>query len=452
MLRLLKEGGEGRVYLALDQRLNRRVALKLISVPRNREARDLVIAQACALASLNHRCIVQIFDIVEVRAYIVLVMEYVPGTDLQDLSGRVQLDLLAVLQLALDLGAALAAAHQCSIVHRDIKPGNVLLAPTGHIKLTDFGISVVLQDAQAEGDNNEDRAVAGSYFSMSPEHARGDPVGQRSDLFALGLLIYRMVAGQHPFADADDEQITLQQIMFKQQLPLREIDPNTSARLSDLVDALLQKDPRERPKSALAVRQEVLAILRELPLTRGKPLARFMPGSARSEDAIETSVDLPDNLGGGARSHLLASGAWGPWATSPLLAWRRPAQIFLTVAALILSIIGLDELLRSRVTVVTVRRPEVMLEAVGPLAPDPNQLRELLERAVDRQANVRLSAQPGEQVLAMQVNCNEHICGMLLHREGPQQSLASYTTLLAGAPYAAWQASIQTALAELFDN
>jgi tRNA A-37 threonylcarbamoyl transferase component Bud32 len=452
ILRLLKEGGEGRVYVALDQRLNRRVALKFISVPQDREARDLVVTQARALARLNHRCIVQIFDIVEVQAYIILVMEYVPGTDLQDLCERVQLDLLAVLQLALDLGAALAAAHLCSIVHRDIKPGNVLLAPTGHIKLTDFGISVASQEQQAGSEVTDLKTVAGSHFSMSPEHARGEPVDQRSDLFALGLLIYRMVAGRHPFAEADNGVITLREIIFKQQVPLLELDPNTSPRLSELVDSLLQKDARERPKSALAVRQEVLAILRELPLTRGKPLARFMPGSARMEDAIETSVDLPANLGRGARSHLLALGAWGPWATSPFLAWRRPLQIFMTVALLILSIFALDEWIRSGVTAVSVRRPEVLLEGVGALAPDANQLRELLERAVDRQDNVLLSTEPGEQALQMQVNCNEHICGLLLRRGTTQQSPASYTTLLPGAPYAAWQASIQQALAKLFKS
>jgi len=439
------------VYVALDQRLNRRVALKFISVPRDREARQLVIAEARALAKLNHRCIVQIFDVVEVRAYIILVMEYVPGTDLADLLQRTQLDLLSVLQLALDLGAALATAHHAGIVHRDLKPENVLLAPTGHIKLTDFGIASA-QSADVEGEGKLDPVVAGSYSSMSPEHVRGEAVDQRSDLFALGLLMYRLVAGRHPFVDDDHQQITLEDVIFKAHVPLCELDRNVSRRFSELVDELLQKDPRDRPKSALGVRQEVLAIMRELPLTRGKPLARFMVGVARAEDAIETTVDLPAGVGRGARSHLLSSGEWGPWARSPFSDWQRPLLPFMAVGVLILAIFGADQWLQSDVVEVSVRRPEVMLETAGLLAPNANQLKELLERAIAWQGNVLLSSGPGNEVLDLQVNCNEHICGMLLRRESANQTLSSYTTLLPGAPHAAWQASIRKALKYLFEQ
>ena len=137
----VKEGGGGTVYAATDLRLNRRVALKIISVPRDRNARDRVIAEARSLAAVNHRSIVQIFDIVEVKSHIVLVMEYVPGNDLEELLGQREIDLVSALYLALDICAALAAAHEAGLVHRDLKPANVLLDPRGRTKLTDFGIA-----------------------------------------------------------------------------------------------------------------------------------------------------------------------------------------------------------------------------------------------------------------------------------------------------------------------
>ncbi len=451
ILRLLQEGGGGRVYLALDQRLNRRVALKFISVPRDREARQLVIAEGRALAQLNHRCIVQIFDVVEVRTYVILVMEYVPGTDLADLLERTQLDLLSVLQLALDLGAALATAHHSGIVHRDLKPENVLLAPTGHIKLTDFGIAGA-QSTAVESEGQPDNVVMGSYFSMSPEHVRGEAVDQRSDLFALGLLIYRLLAGRHPFVDDDNQHIALEDVVCKPHVPMCQLDKNVSRRLSELVDGLLQKDPRDRPKSALGVRQEVLAILRELPITRGKPLARFMVGAARAEDAVETTVDLPADLGRGARSHLLPTGQWGLWARTSFSDWQRPLLLCMTIGVLTLAIFGVNEWLQPGVVEVSVRRPEVMFESAGPLVPNANQLSEILERAIAWQGNVSLSPAEGSDVLDLQVNCNEHICGMLLRRECANQTISRYTTLLPGAPYAAWQASIKAALQYLFEQ
>jgi serine/threonine protein kinase len=452
ILRLLKEGGGGKVYVALDQRLNRRVALKFISVPEDREARDLVVAEARALARLNHRCIVQIFDVVEVRKFIILVMEYVPGTDLEDLCQQVQLDLLAVLQLALDLGAALTAAHHSGIVHRDLKPGNVLLAPDGHVKLTDFGIASISGSASEEPEPSLDPPIPGSYSSISPEQARGEPVDQRSDLFALGLLIYRALAGRHPFAGPDGSIGDGQQIYSTQGTSIAELKPDIMPRFSALVDSLLQKDARNRPRSALVVRREVLAILRELPLTRGKPLARFMAGTARGEDAIETILDLPTNLGRGARSHLLSASEWGPWARSALLFGRRPALLFLSLSALILSILGMDAWLETRQITVNLRHPEVLLEAMGSLAPDANQLRELLEQAVDKQTNVIRSTGLAGDALEMKVNCNEYICGLLLRRHGREESFSSYRSLLPGAPYAAWQASIQMSLADLFEH
>ena len=119
---------------------------------------------------------------------------------------------------------------------------------------------------------------------------------------------------------------------------------------------------------------------------------------------------------------------------------------------LILAIFGAEKWLQSDVVEVSVRRPEVMLDSSGPLAPNVNQLKELLERAIAWQGNVLLSSGPAKEVLDLQVNCNEHICGMLLRRESANQTISSYITLLPGAPHAAWQASIEKALKYLFEH
>ena len=164
VLRLLKAGGEGAVYAAEDRRLGRRVAIKLRPLPDGLEARRAVIAEAEVLATLSHPHIVQLYDVVETDGAVALVMEYVDGSDLEELIASTRLDLESVLQLALDLCSALASAHGKGVIHGDLKPANVLVDITGRIKLTDFGVAFRQHDQPAAG---------GTLSILSPERRAG---------------------------------------------------------------------------------------------------------------------------------------------------------------------------------------------------------------------------------------------------------------------------------------
>ena len=272
LLRLLERGGSGDIYLARDDRLARRVAIKLIRKSGPAQPQRNFIVEARALAALHHRNIVQLFDVVEGRAHHALVLEYVSGADLQTLIAGRRLDIRAVLELMQGLCAGLAAAHRIGIVHRDLKAGNVLVDRRGLVKLADFGIAV--------GNGTAGAWVApavlgnpGSLSALAPEQLRPGPCDQRTDLFALGLVAYRALSGRHPFVDVATELEQMPRLLAQRPPPLERSLREIPAALTLLVDRLLAHEPARRPSGAAQVRGEVLNILRALPLARGNSLA-----------------------------------------------------------------------------------------------------------------------------------------------------------------------------------
>ena len=433
------------MYVAHDQRLNRKVALKFIAVPRDRETRERVVVEARLLASISHRFIVQIYDVVEVRSHVILVMEYMPGTDLEDLLAQTTLDTIAILQLGMDVCAALAAAHRAGIIHRDLKPANVLVDNRGQIKLTDFGIAHSLQGSKCDG-ATLDNPISGSYRAMSPEQAVGAQLDYRSDLFALGLLLYRLLSGRHPFDDTGNELQVLQRIINEAHQPLLEAAEDMSPRLSHLLDGLLDKNSQHRPASALAVRQELLAVMREMPMARGHPLAHYVSGAVREEDSLDTSVELPTGFSRGARSHLLSAVEWGPWVFDVVSAGRQAALVLLVCGVLIGSAYGVTEWLRSRSIRVALETPQVLGSGGGPSV---MQLTEILRQSLARDERYRASIDPTAQRLVLQVNCNEYICGMQLSRRGEATFMTDYRSFVPGASESAWRAEIEESLDRL---
>jgi len=449
LLRLVKEGGGGTVYAATDLRLNRRVALKFISVPRDRDARDRVIAEARSLAAVNHRSIVQIFDVVEVKSHIVLVMEYVPGLDLEELLGRRQVDLVSVLYLGLDICAALAAAHEAGLVHRDLKPANILLQPNGRTKLTDFGIASAMLPVPDAGTEHK-HPVAGSYSCMSPEHAGGLPVDQRSDLFALGILLYRLLADRHPFAAAGDELPTLQRLKDAEHQSLLESAADVPVLLSELVDQLLQKNPQARPSSAQAVRQKIMFILRGMPVTRGTPLSSLLAEMARLEEPIATRIKLPAGVSRGARSHLLPTRDWGPWAVNMRSALVRSGLVVVATIVLTGVAYGLNEWWQANNVGVGLRPPVMRVSEGTAMTPQSEQLMHYLRTAIEQHPRLRVRAEPVQIVLSMLVQCNPHVCGLLLTRTGNTGSHSDYQALLPGAAEELWEEGVNQSVEKLF--
>ena len=191
LIELIRRGGQGRVYLGYDDRLRRRVAIKLLSRPRSRLSRKQLVREARTVATLDSPHLVKIYDVVVVPPYLALVMEYVSGCDLEQLLTVTKLSQSSILSVASDLASALAAARRQGIVHGDLKAANVLITQDGRAKLTDFGIA---RDSAASAD-----VGAGSPSAISPEQLRGEPLDIRADLFALGCLMYRMLSGEHPY-------------------------------------------------------------------------------------------------------------------------------------------------------------------------------------------------------------------------------------------------------------
>jgi tetratricopeptide (TPR) repeat protein/tRNA A-37 threonylcarbamoyl transferase component Bud32 len=249
--RQLGAGGMGEVYQAYDRRLDRRVAVKVIRSGQtaNETARERFRREARAAACLQHPSIVQIHDIVETEFGDAIVMELVLGDALAHRLANGPLPLAEAVRIGREIAEGLAVAHERGIVHRDLKPENVMLTESGHAKILDFGLAKQLT---GEVSLTQDQKVVGTFRSMSPEQARCLPVDARSDLFALGILLYEMLAGKSPFEGSSAFE-TLTQICTHRQTPLRELNPAISAPLSALVDRLLEKEPSRRPQTAREV-------------------------------------------------------------------------------------------------------------------------------------------------------------------------------------------------------
>jgi tetratricopeptide (TPR) repeat protein/tRNA A-37 threonylcarbamoyl transferase component Bud32 len=257
IVRRLGAGGMGEVFLAYDDRLDRPVAIKRIRPDGNNhsERRERLRREARVAARLNHPAIVQVYDILHEEDSDYIVMEYVEGRNLRLLLEAGLPGLGKALELARELAAGLDAAHRMGVVHRDLKTENVLVTAEGRAKITDFGIAKQLLGTDEES-LTRDHAVLGTYRSMSPEQARGEPVDHRTDLFSFGVLLYELFTGRSPF-QAENSLATLNRVIHFRQTPLFELSPEVPAELSDLVDHLLEKDPLLRPQSAGQVRREL---------------------------------------------------------------------------------------------------------------------------------------------------------------------------------------------------
>ena len=260
LARRLGQGGMGEVFLAWDERLGRRVALKRIrrEEPTAQE-RERFRREAAAAARLSHPAVVQIYDLVEDETGDALVFEYVEGRTLQELLEEGLPSLALAVRLTREIAEGLAAAHATGLVHRDLKTENVMVTADGHAKILDFGIAKATARGGESATLTGHGVVLGTLHAMSPEQARGGEVDARSDLFSLGVLLYELLTGSSPFRGRDVLD-TLQRLARHRPPPVRQIRPEIPRALSDLVDRLLAKLPEERPGSAAAVARELAAL------------------------------------------------------------------------------------------------------------------------------------------------------------------------------------------------
>lgn len=211
ILEPIGKGGMGEVYLAQDTILDRRVAIKFLpeSMQKDEKARVRLLREAKAAAALDHPFICKIFETGEIEEKAYIVMEYIEGKDLKAKLGEEIPSLRDSLQMVLEIAESLEKAHEKGIVHRDLKPSNIMLTPQGHVKVMDFGLAKQIQPGGDEesitktltqASVTEKGAIVGTLAYMSPEQARGDTIDARSDIFSLGIILYELTSGKHPFS------------------------------------------------------------------------------------------------------------------------------------------------------------------------------------------------------------------------------------------------------------
>ncbi len=256
-------GGMGVVLKGYDGELNRTVAIKVLAphLARSGAARQRFVREGRAAAAVVHENVVAIHQVDTSRRLPTLVMRYVDGVSLQRRVDTVgPLPICDALRVASQTAAGLAAAHRQGIVHRDVKPANILVSATGgRVWITDFGLARAVDDASL----TRTGFIAGTPHYMSPEQARGAAVGPASDLFSLGGVMYFMLAARPPWR-AERSLAVLHRIVQEKHRPLWQLNPDVPREVSDLVDALLNKLPEDRPSSASEIQQKLESILSDL--------------------------------------------------------------------------------------------------------------------------------------------------------------------------------------------
>jgi beta-lactam-binding protein with PASTA domain/tRNA A-37 threonylcarbamoyl transferase component Bud32 len=262
--RELAQGGMAEVYLARDQSLNRPVALKALFPEFAREPSfvERFRREAQAAANLNHPNIVAIYDWGQEGGTYFIVMEYVEGQSLRDLirtEGPLEPGQAA--DIAAEIASALAFAHRSGVVHRDVKPGNVLLTQNGSVKVTDFGIA----RAGTSDGLTQTGSVMGTATYFSPEQAQGLAVDGRSDVYSVGVVLYEMVTGVPPFT-ADSPVSVAYKHVREEPVPPSQRNPQVPPALEQIILSALAKDPDHRYQSADDLRADILRFRRGRPL------------------------------------------------------------------------------------------------------------------------------------------------------------------------------------------
>lgn len=467
VLRLINRGGQGSVYLGFDERLQRKVAIKIHDLPGQKPQRRALLREARMVARLESPKIVKVYDVIESANHLAMVMEYVPGCSLRELLVDVRPTIASTLTVAVDMAGALAIARQNHVLHCDLKPGNVLIAENGHAKLTDFGISRPLADGSL--------ARAGSPAAMSPEQYTGAPMDTRSDFFSLGAVLYHMLTGVHPFMP--DGQLNVAHLLAGGARPLREVlgrDSEVPEALMDLVEQMLSNDPDKRPRHTRYIRQVLRSLTRDIPLAANKTLGRESRPCFRPELPEDMPVLVPRELGRDARSRL-------PPANSGTLArvvhWLRGTGRTLraATASAALAVLGLA----SWHAVYNTATPVLFSEPVlhydhGTQLPDAfssGWLIDELKLAVAEQvgplqvlgkvgaeapsvlysSTVRRPPPPDPRhSFGLILRCQPRFCVLDISRSQGAARYSSQAVLLPNAPFEEWRSALHGATAALF--
>src|SRR6266436_5490116 len=267
---LIGVGGMGEVYLARDERLGRKAALKLLpdSLTTDETQLSRFKNEARSASALNHPNILTVYEIGAEGNRQFIATEFIEGVTLRASIARGRIMPHAALEIAVQVASALAAAHEAGVVHRDIKPENIMLRPDGYVKVLDFGIAKLTEQRPTSDDHTVETTavlqtrqgfVLGTAHYMSPEQARGQKVGARSDIWSLGVVIYEMIAGIPPFR-GEMPSDCIASILTTEPPPLSGVLPDVSLKLESILQKALRKNSDERYQTI----KEMLADLRIL--------------------------------------------------------------------------------------------------------------------------------------------------------------------------------------------
>lgn len=466
ILRAIREGGQGRVYLGYDDRLQRRVAIKIYSMPTDRAGRRAVLREARLIAAIENPRVVQVHDVITSSGHLAMVMEYIAGTDLEQVLRVGRLSLASVLSIATDLAGALAATRQQQLIHGDLKASNILIAASGRAKLSDFGIAQKHTPGALQ--------TAGSHAALSPEHVRGEVLDTRSDLFSLGCLLYRMISGEHPFFRHG--RLDTDMLVGEPPPPLDVALPDGRQLpdgLGEMVMHLLEKDPRDRPANTHKVREVLRRVSRQVPLSAGNPVQIDAAPYFRPEFVEDPPLSVPRELGVEGRSRL----------AKPLLRWRwswrnraeRPWFVLVAtgVAAIVLmSVLLIDRSGIMQPVRVHIDRPEFAIASAAAI-PETLSIEWLVDefkQALGDHLGPMLvtgpvgatprttlytrgrspADQPASERFSVDLRCGEQICLLGLSRERDRRRFTGSAMLFPDQQPLEWRLAVERAVRDLF--
>ena len=282
----------GEVHLAVDTRLNRKVALKSLTDPSldTPQARSRLLREAHAAAQITHPNIAAIYDILETDAHPCIVMEYAQGETLSRIASRGPMPCHQVLAIASQLADALAHAHAAGVVHRDLKPSNIVLTPDGVVKVLDFGLARVhdieqelasADDPTCEATRSRVGAMAGTPAYMAPEQLVGRPASPLSDIYSLGATLFELLTGRKPF-EAPTTPDVIYQILAKPTPLASAVNGSVPPLVDAIVAKAMAKEPADRYQSAAQMADDLRQATVEC---AGQPSTlrhRLKPGRTRA--------------------------------------------------------------------------------------------------------------------------------------------------------------------------
>jgi tetratricopeptide (TPR) repeat protein/predicted Ser/Thr protein kinase len=335
ILAKLGEGGMGIVYRAEDESLRRAVALKVLSgrLLEQPQYRIRFLREARAAAAVTHPHVATIYEVGEAEGVVFIAMELVEGETLRELQSGKPLPVKQAVRIAGEVAEAIVAAHASGVIHRDLKPDNIIVGTDGRAKVLDFGLAKVMQETGADPDEPPSQAetitgeltragrVLGTASYMSPEQARGERVDARSDIFSFGVTLYEMVTGRPPFQGRTATDV-LSAIIRDPVQPASRINPEVPAELDRIIAACLEKDPAERYQHTDHLAVDLRRLRRQTESdSKGSPVSVAASRSARAQGSApvlaQRAVWRWGLIGAGAVAIGIAIAAAIVWPRTP---------------------------------------------------------------------------------------------------------------------------------------